>query len=72
MKRKNLLKLFKKNNLKTKDVAKELNISTNTLYKKCRGESEFTISEVVVLSKILEISVEELIMDVIYFEAVHR
>ena len=72
MKRKNLLKLFKKNNLKTKDVAKALNISTNTLYKKCRGESEFTISEAVVLSKILKISVEELIMDVIYFEAVHR
>lgn len=46
---KEVRKLMIDNNVKTKDLAKKLNISRSTLYKKLQGDLEFTRKEINVI-----------------------
>ncbi len=47
------------------DLAKKLNINPTTLYRKFIGESDFTLSELKVLKKVLKLSNED--VDRIFF-----
>lgn len=51
--------------LKYKDLARVLNLSPYTLYRKRHGEKEFTVREMLTLCRVLELSEAE--RDAIFF-----
>lgn len=55
------------NGLLQKDLAKELGISTKTMcVKECDPTNRFTIAEIIVLSRVLHLSIEE--VNIIFFD----
>lgn len=57
------------NNKKVSDVAKELGISKSALYRKLRGETEFTRQEISTIIKYLRLNVN-IAMEIFFNEKV--
>jgi DNA-binding Xre family transcriptional regulator len=62
----NLLKSFLVvNNINVKELAKEIGISSNTLYSKINGNSEFNRNEIMQIKDILHLTAEQ--VDNVFF-----
>ena len=58
-KRSKFISIIKTKNLRQEDVSDALSINGSTLYRKMKGESDFTRAEIERLRKLLSLSAEE-------------
>ena len=50
--------LMKKKNMTIKDLSEKMGVTSKTLSKKLNGEQEFCVSEILIITKIFNLSIE--------------
>ena len=51
-------KLMKKNNITIKNLAERMGVTSKTLSRKLNGEQEFCVSEILIIIKVFNLSIE--------------
>ena len=63
-----VLELIKNNQITIEDVAKKIGIKNKELHKKLEGKEEFYISEIIALTKLFNLDIDECIKTFFYEE----